>query len=150
MIHQWLFPFPLVPPLLPQRQPRPLKRMRNGWYHGIRGGKKHSTLSLLLASMSQWIFYKLSPEVHKHWAREQEKLSERQRRESRAGSWGSLSGSSLDDFLASCMHGHLLGLNLQGGGSTCFRAAVNKAASLSVFQRLELTPASICPTLWLP
>lgn len=55
-------------------------------------GKKHSTLSLLLASMSQWIFYKLSPEVHKHWAREQEKLSERQRRESRAGSWGSLFG----------------------------------------------------------
>ena len=113
-------------------------------------GKKHSTLSLLLASMSQWIFYKLSPEVHKHWAREQERLSERQRQKSRAGSQGSLSGSSLDDFLASCMHGHLLGLNLQGGGSTCFIAAVNKAASLSVFQRLELTPASICPTLWLP
>lgn len=33
---------------------------------------QHPTLSLLLASMSQWIFYELSPEVHKHWERERE------------------------------------------------------------------------------
>lgn len=85
MIHQRLFPFPLAPPLLPSDATHLLRHMRNEWCHGTRGRKKiqHSTLSLLLAPLSQWIFYKLSPEVHKHCEREQERLSERQRQ-----AWG--------------------------------------------------------------
>lgn len=64
----------------------------------------HSPLSFLLASMSQWIFYKLSPEVYEHWERETER--ERGDRNKTSEWWGG--GVLRRSVLASCMHGHLL------------------------------------------
>lgn len=42
--------------------------------------------------------------------------------------------------LASSVHGHLLWVNLQGGGSTSSLAAVNKAASLPCFAAFRADP----------
>ena len=143
MIFQRHFALPLTPPLLPLEQPV----CSNTWETGevmVQEGKKkmiqHPTLGLLVAPLNQWIFYKLSPEVHKHWERERERLSERQR-----WTWGGWRESHLG-VLARCFlilstHGHLLRWIYRDIAAL---GAVNKAASLSVFLCLELT----LPTIW--
>lgn len=107
------------------------------WKGGRKAGKKDPTLSRLPAPLSQWIFHKLSPEVHKH--RKWEKNCVSRRQEEWAGgpilrSWDVFLRWAWRELCCSWTYREVAAL-----------AAVNKTSPLSVFLCSELTLPSIWP-----